>query len=136
METIKATFFGNFIMKVTLVFSSMITLLTGVFCKFFLGGEEGLLIFYTMIVMVVLQIPTCIYLLKRISKERDFIINKEIVIQNNNIICNRNDIVSITRKNFIKTEIKYLKDNEEKSIFITVSKNKLKEIKTILSIYE
>ena len=72
MSKIKLTFFGNFVMLLTLIFSTILTFFVGLFCKELLGGEEGKLIFYTMLVMVLLQIPTIIFLYSRVSKTRDY----------------------------------------------------------------
>ena len=136
MSKIKLTFFGNFVMLLTLIFSTILTFFVGLICKELLGGEEGKLIFYTMLVMVLLQIPTIIFLYSRLSKTRDYFITENEVIQNNIVICKRKDIISIKRINFLKTEIKYLSNGAELVIFANASKKKIGEVKQLLAIYD
>lgn len=134
MNNIKLKFFGNFVLTIALILTVLFTIGLGIFSKDFIGGEDGQLVFYTICVMVALQIPTEIFLIRRISKQRDLIIECNQVIQNNEVIFTRKDIVSINKINIIKTEIKYIKDSEEKVIYVTISNKKLHEIKTLLAI--
>ena len=134
MNKIRLTFFGNFVLKITLVFAIILTFALGIFNRYFIGGEEGKLVFYTMCVMVLLQIPTSIFLFHRISKLRDYFVEGNELINQGEVICTRKDIISIKKINLIKTEIKYIKDSEEKVIYVTIGNKKLNEIKTLLSI--
>lgn len=136
MSKIKLTFFGNFVMILTLVITTIFTLILGIICKELLGGEEGKLIFYTMLVMVLLQIPTIIFLYSRVSKTRDYFVTENEIIQNNIVICKRKDIISIKRINLLKTEIRYLSNGAELAIFANVSKKKIEETKRLLGIFD
>ena len=136
MSKIKLTFFGNFVMLFTLIFSTILTFFVGLICKELVGGEEGELIFYTMLVVMLLQIPTIIFLYSRVSKTRDYFVTENEIIQNNIVICKRKDIISIKRINFLKTEIKYLSNGAELVIFANASKKKIGEVKQLLAIYD
>ena len=136
MSKIKLTFFGNFVMILTLVITTIFTLILGIICKELLGGEEGKLIFYTMLVMVLLQIPTIIFLYSRVSKTRDYFVTENEIIQNNIVICKRNDIISIKRINLLKTEIRYLFNGAELVVFVHASKKKIEEAKRLLGIFD
>ena len=67
MKKIKLQFFGNFVLTIALIFTVLFTIGLGIFSKYFIGGEDGQLVFYTVCVMVALQIPTEIFLIRRIS---------------------------------------------------------------------
>lgn len=136
MTKIKLTFFGNFVMILTLVITTIFTLILGIICKELLGGEEGKLIFYTMLVVMLLQIPTIIFLYSRVSKRRDYFVTENEIIQNNIVICKRKDIISIKRINLLKTEIRYLFNGAELAIFANMSKKKIEETKRLLGIFD
>lgn len=136
MEKIKLTFFGNFVMMLTLVITTFFTLILGIICKEIIGGEDGQLVFCTLLVMVGLQLPTIIFLYRRLSKTRDYFVTENEIIQNNIVICKRKDIISIKRINFLKTEIRYLFNGAELVIFANASKKKIGEVKQLLAIYD
>lgn len=134
MNKIRMTFFGNFIMTITLIISITLTFLLGVFNRFFIGGEEGELVFYALCAMVVLQIPTAIFLIHRVSKQRDLFVDGNEIYQKNVVLFKRHDIISISKVNVIKTEIKYKKDGEENVIYVTLSNKELNIVKELLMI--
>ena len=136
MSKIKLTFFGNFVMLLALIFSTILTFFVGLICKELEGGEEGKLMFYTMLVIMLLQIPTIIFLYSRLSKTRDYFVTENEIIQNNIVICKRKDIISIKRINFLKTEIRYLFNGAELVVFVHASKKKIEETKRLLGIFD
>lgn len=136
MNSIKATSYNNFILIAALIMAPFIQVFCGILCKEVLEGEEGLLVLYAMIGISIIQIPGIIFLTKRFSKTKDYFIYENEIIQNNIAICSRKDIVSITKKSLLVTEIKYLNQDEEKTLLITVSNKKLNNIKEILGIYD
>lgn len=134
MNRIRLTFFGNFLLTTILIFTILFTIGLAIFNMYLIGGEEGELVLYALGATVLFQIPTSIYLIKRVSKQKDLIIDGNQILQNNEVIFTRSDIISIKKVNLIKTEIKYIKDSEEKVIYVTIGNKKLNEIKTLLSI--
>lgn len=134
MEKIRMTFYLNFIVIVSVIFSLILTLLMGIFLRFFISGSEGIFLLKAFIVMVVLQIPAAIYLFLNLSKRRDlFIINRDIV-QENKTIIKKKDIISIERKNIFKVSIKYKTENESNEIFVTITNKKIRYIKELLGV--
>lgn len=136
MKKIKATSINNFLTIILLVFTSIFTFCLGLFCKKFIGGEDGRLLFYTMCVMLTFQVPTIIYLYTRFSKLKDIFITENEILLGDKFLCSKRDIKSIERKNFLLVDIKYLMNNEEKDCVIVISNSKLNEIKSLLSVYE
>lgn len=134
MNNIKLKFYGNFVLTITLIFTILFTIGLAIFSMYLIGGEEGKLVLIALGATVLFQIPTSIYLIKRVSKQKDFIVNGNEIINQDIVVCTRKDIISIKKINLIKSEIKYLKDNEEKVIFVTVSNKKLNDIKSMLAI--
>lgn len=134
MNNIKLKFYGNFVLTITLIFTILFTIGLAIFNMYLIGGEEGKLVLIALGATVLFQIPTSIYLIKRVSKQKDFIVNGNEIINQDIVVCTRKDIISIKKINLVKTEIKYLKDNEEKVIYVTVSNKKLNDIKSMLAI--
>lgn len=134
MNNIKLKFYGNFLLTTILIFTILFTIGLAIFNMYLIGGEEGKLVLIALGATVLFQIPTSIYLIKRVSKQKDFIVNCNEIINQDIVVCTRKDIISIKKINPIKTEIKYLKDNEEKVIYVTVSNKKLNDIKSMLAI--
>lgn len=134
MNNIKLKFYGNFVLTITLIFTILFTIGLAIFNMYLIGGEEGKLVLIPLGVTVLFQISTLIYLIKRVSKQKDFIVNGNEIINQDIVVCTRKDIISIKKINLVKTEIKYLKNNEEKVIYVTVSNKKLNDIKTMLAI--
>ena len=134
MEKVKVTFFGNFILYATLIFAYILNIFVAFICKYFVEGEKGILVFYTVLFLAVLQIPMMVFLCKSISKRRDYVITRHEILQDNQLIVTKENIVSIKRKNIIQTEIKYKIDDIEYSLFTTIGKRKLNYIKYLLSI--
>jgi hypothetical protein len=134
MNNIKLKFYGNFLITTILIFTILFTIGLAIFNMYLIGGEEGKLVLIALGATVLFQIPTSIYLIKRVSKQKDLIIDGNQILQNNEVIFSRNDIIYIKKINLIKTEIKYNKDNEEKVIFVTIGNKKLNEVKILLSI--
>ena len=136
MNKIKVTFYNTLILTCTLVFSVLVNFLLGLFLKNYLDEKEGQLIFYMMSIICILQIPTIIFLINHISKRNDYFIDSNEIIQNNIVLFNKHDIISIKRKSLLKVEIKYNKDNVEKSIYFIATNKKLADIKALLCIYD
>lgn len=136
MNKIKVTFYNTLILTLAFVFSTLITFLLGLFCKNYLDEKEGQLIFYMMSIICILQIPTIIFIINHISKRNDYFIDSNEIIQNNIVLFNKHDIISIKRKSLLKVEIKYNKDNVEKSIYFIATNKKLADIKALLCIYD
>ena len=134
MNNIKLKFYGNFLLTTTLIFTILFTIGLAIFNMYLIGGKEGKLVLIALGATVLFQIPTSIYLVKRVSKQKDFIVNGNEITNQDIVVCIRKDIISIKKINLIKTEIKYLKDNEEKVIYVTVSNKKLNDIKSMLAI--
>ena len=134
MNKIKLKFYGNFVLTITLIFTILFTIGLAIFNMYLIGGEDGKLILYALGATVLFQIPTSIYLINRVSKQKDLIVDGNQILQNNEVILTRKDIISINKINVIKTEIKYIKDNEEKEIYVTISNKKLNDIKSMLAI--
>ena len=134
MNNIKLKFYGNFVLTITLIFTILFTIGLAIFNMYLIGIEEGKPVLIALGAMVLFQIPTSIYLIKRVSKQKDFIVNGNEIINQDIVVCTRKDIISIKKINIIKTEIKYIKDNEEKVIYVTVSNKKLNDIKSMLAI--
>ena len=136
MNKIKVTFYNTLILTCTLVFSVLVNFLLGLFLKNYLDEKEGQLIFYMMIIICILQIPTIIFLINHISKRNDYFIDSNEIVQNNIVLFSKHDIISIKRKSLLKVEIKYNKDNVEKSIYFIATNKKLADIKALLCIYD
>lgn len=134
MNNIKLKFYGNFLLTTILIFTILFTIGLAIFNMYLIGGKEGKLVLIALGATVLFQIPTSIYLIKRVSKQKDFIVNGNELINQDIVVCTRKDIISIKKINIIKTEIKYIKDNEEKVIYVTVSNKKLNDIKSMLAI--
>ena len=134
MNNIKLKFYGNFLLTIILIFTILFTIGLAIFNMYLIGIEEGKLVLIALGATVLFQIPTSIYLIKRVSKQKDFIVNGNEIINQDIVVCTRKDIISIKKINLVKTEIKYLKNNEEKVIYVTVSNKKLNDIKTMLAI--
>ena len=134
MNNIKLKFYGNFLLTTILIFTILFTIGLAIFNMYLIGGEEGKLVLIVLGATVLFQIPASIYLIKRVSKQKDFIVDGNEIINQDIVVCTRKEIISIKKINLIKSEIKYLKDNEEKVIYVTVSNKKLNDIKTLLSI--
>lgn len=134
MNNIKLKFYGNFLLTITLIFTILFTIGLAIFNMYLIGIEEGKLVLIALGATVLFQIPTSIYLIKRVSKQRDFIVDGNQILQYNEVIFTRKDIISIKKINLIKTEIKFLKNNEEKVIYVTISNKKLNDIKSMLAI--
>ena len=134
MNNIKLKFYGNFLLTIILIFTILFTIGLAIFNMYLIGIEEGKLVLIALGATVLFQIPTSIYLIKRVSKQRDFIVDGNQILQYNEVIFTRKDIISIKKINLIKTEIKFLKNNEEKVIYVTISNKKLNDIKSMLAI--
>jgi hypothetical protein len=135
MKEIKVTNYSNMILMIIIGYS----ILLEYFLIFILSKiieEEKKFILFFVFIMSIFQILMGIFLYYRMSKQRDYLVIENEIIQNSVSLINRKDIISIKRINLLKVEIKCLKDNQEKSIFITVSNKKLNDIKTLLAIYE
>jgi hypothetical protein len=135
MKEIKVTNYSNMILMIIIGYS----ILLEYFLIFILSKiieEEKMFVLFFVFIMSIFQILMGIFLYYRMSKQRDYLIIENEIIQNSVSLINRKDIISIKRINLLKVEIKCLKDNQEKSIFITVSNKKLNDIKTLLAIYE
>ena len=135
MLKIKLTSYINFVLYITLILSPILTIAMGVLCHFISEADDNIIL-YAFLIMGLLQIPTAIFLSKRFSIQRDYFVTENEVIQNNIVICNRKDIISIKRINFLKTEIKYLSNGAELVIFANASKKKIGEVKQLLAIYD
>ena len=134
MNKIKLKFYGNFLLTITLIFTILFTIGLAIFNMYLIGIEEGKLVLIALGATVLFQIPTSIYLIKRVSKQKDFIVDGNEIINQDIVVCTRKEIISIKKINLIKSEIKYIKDNEEKVIYVTVSNKKLNDIKSMLAI--
>ena len=134
MTKIKLKFYGNFLLTTILIFTILFTIGLAIFNMYLIGIEEGKLVLIALGATVLFQIPTSIYLIKRVSKQKDFVVNGNEIINQDIVVCTRKDIISIKKINLVKTEIKYLKNNEEKVIYVTVSNKKLNDIKSTLAI--
>lgn len=135
MKEIKVTNYSNMILMIIIGYS----ILLEYFLIFILSKiieEEKMFVLFFVFIMSIFQILMGIFLYYRMSKQRDYLVIENEIIQNSVSLINRKDIISIKRINLLKVEIKCLKDNQEKSIFITVSNKKLNDIKTLLAIYE
>ena len=136
MKQIKITFYPTLILIIALFCAVFMTLFLDFFCKYYIGGEEGNLIFIFECVMFVIQVPTSIYLIKRIRKQNDLYVIENEIFQNNISLFDRRDIISIKKIGLFKVVIKYNKDNEEKVVYAAATNKKLKTIKEILCIYD
>ena len=81
MEKIKIHSFEVSFLKFALIMSLIVQLLCGVIIYLGLSDETGLYILLFVIGIALLQIPTGIFLIKRISTQRDyFIVGNEIIL--------------------------------------------------------
>lgn len=133
LENIKVKLYVTTICILMLVLSIFMTAFLFVIC--YLITNE-MFILYVFPFFFFFQLIGIIVLNKLFSKQRDLIINNHEIIQNGITIINKNEILSIKRINFLKTEIIFLKNGLESKIIITVTKQKEQEIKNLLGIYE
>ena len=136
MKKIKIQSFEVSVLKFTLIMAPIIQILCGVLAYIVLNDETGLLVLLLMMLMALLQIPGAIFVIKRISTQRDYFIVGNEIIQNNIAICNKNDVVYVGKFNILKSIIKYVYNGSEYTIGIKVSNKQLVELKEIFHIYE
>ena len=136
MDKIKIQSFEVSVLKMSLIMAPIIQILCGVIIYLELSDETGLYILLFMIGIALLQIPTGIFVIKRIYTQRDYFIVGNEIIQNNIAICNKNDVVYVGKFNILKSIIKYVYNGSEYTIGIKVSNKQLNELKEIFHIYE
>ena len=98
--------------------------------------EEKMFVLFFIFLISIFQILTGVFLYYRMSRKRDYLIIENEIIQNSVSIVDRKEIISINRINLLKVEIKCIKDQQERSLFIVASNKKINDIKALLGIYE
>lgn len=136
MKNNKLTSYPTFILLVTLFIFVTLTPLLGLFCFYYIGGEDGKLILYVELMFFAFQIPASIILIKRINVRNNYYIKGNEITQNNEVILDRREINSIKKVGLFKVEIKYTRNYEEKTIYIVATNKKIKNIKETLCIYD
>lgn len=135
MKEIKVTNYSNAILMIIISFSILLEyFLILVLSK--LIEEEKMFVLFFIFLMSIFQILTGIFLYYRMSRQRDYLILENEIIQNSVSIVDRKEIISIKRINLLKVEIKCIKDQQERSLLIFASNKKINDIKALLGIYE
>lgn len=134
MNKIKCINFSFFILSVQLGYSLILNIVLMLFSKFILKEDGELIVKITLVLFLISLIPSILVIIN--YKKNNIIITENEIIQNNVVLCYKSDIISITKVNILKTDIKYRSNNEEKIISITITNKKLSDIKTLLSIYD
>ena len=135
MKEIKVTNYSNAILMIMISFSILLEyFLILVLSK--LIEEEKMFVLFFIFLMSIIQILTGIFLYYRMSRQRDYLILENEIIQNSVSIVDRKEIISIRRINLLKVEIKCIKDQQERSLFIVASNKRINDIKALLGIYE
>ena len=135
MKEIKVTNYSNAILMIMISFSILLEyFLILVLSK--LIEEEKMFVLFFIFLMSIIQILTGIFLYYRMSRQRDYLILENEIIQNRVSIVDRKEIISIRRINLLKVEIKCIKDQQERSLFIVASNKRINDIKALLGIYE
>lgn len=134
MDKIRIKPINLFILKYALCFCPVVQVIAGLIANHYTEDEMGELILIIFVVFAIIQIPTIIFLLKRLSKRQDVIIDGNDFIQNDVVIFTKNDIISIERVSPIQVNFKYNVNGNESVIFLALSKKKLDEIKQMLYI--
>ena len=57
-------------------------------------------------------------------------------MRNGIVLFNKREVVSITKRSLLKTDINYIKDEQEYKISVFIPNKKLKEVKALFGIYE
>ena len=135
MKEIKVTNYSNAILMIMISFSILLEyFLILVLSK--LIEEEKMFVLFFIFLISIFQILTGIFLYYRMSRQRDYLIIENEIIQNSVSIVDRKEIISIRRINLLKVEIKCIKDQQERSLFIVASNKRINDIKALLGIYE
>ena len=135
MKEIKVTNYSNAILMIMISFSILLEyFLILVLSK--LIEEEKMFVLFFIFLISIFQILTGIFLYYRMSRQRDYLILENEIIQNSVSIVDRKEIISIRRINLLKVEIKCIKDQQERSLFIVASNKRINDIKALLGIYE
>ena len=136
MEKIKIQSFENLILKIALIMAPIIQLLPGVLAYLMTNDEYGMYILLFMAFIALLQIPVVILINKRFSSVRDYFIEGNEIMRNGIVLFNKREVVSITKRSLLKTDINYIKDEQEYKISVFIPNKKLKEVKALFGIYE
>ena len=136
MEKIKIQSFENLILKIALIMAPIVQLMTGVSAYLMTNDEYGMYILLFMALIALLQIPAVILLNKRFSSIRDYFIEGNEIMRNGIVLFNKREVVSITKRSLLKTDINYIKDEQEYKISVFIPNKKLKEVKALFGIYE
>ena len=136
MEKIKIQSFENLILKIALIMAPIIQLLPGVLAYLMTNDEYGMYILLFMAFIALLQIPVVILINKRFSSVRDYFIEGNEIMRNGIVLFNKREVVSITKRSLLKTDITYIKDEQEYKISVFIPNKKLKEVKALFGIYE
>jgi hypothetical protein len=136
MEKIKIKSFENLILKIALIMAPIVQLFTGVSAYLVTNDEYGMYILLFMALIALLQIPAVILLNKRFSSIRDYFIEGNEIMRNGIVLFNKREVVSITKISLLKTDINYIKDEQEYKISVFIPNKKLKEVKALFGIYE
>ena len=136
MEKIKIKSFENLILKMALIMAPIVQLFTGVLAYLVTNDEYGMNILLFMAIIALLQIPAVILLNKRFSSIRDYFIEGNEIMRNGIVLFNKREVVSITKRSLLKTDINYIKDEKEYKISVFIPNKKLKEVKALFGIYE
>jgi hypothetical protein len=135
LKEIKVTNYSNAILMIIISFSILLEyFLILVLSK--LIEEEKMFVLFFIFLISIFQILTGVFLYYRMSRKRDYLIIENEIIQNSVSIVDRKEIISIKRINLLKVEIKCIKDQQERSLFIVASNKKINDIKALLGIYE
>ena len=133
LKEIKVTNYSNAILMIIISFSILLEYFL-IFVLSKLIEEEKMFVLFFIFLMSIFQILTGIYY--RMSRQRDYLILENEIIENSVSIVDRKEIISIKRINLLKVEIKCIKDQQERSLFIFASNKKINDIKALLGIYE
>ncbi|MBQ9731373.1 MAG: hypothetical protein IJV94_04655 [Bacilli bacterium] len=135
MDKIRIKPFSLFVLKYALCFCPIVQVIGGLIVNYLEQDKKfGKMILIIFVVFAIIQIPTIIFLLKRLSKRQDVIIDGNDFIQNDAVIFSKKDIVSIERISQIQVNFKYNVNGNESVIFLALSKKKLDSIKQMLYI--
>ena len=135
LKEIKVTNYSNAILMIIISFSILLEYFL-IFVLSKLIEEEKMFVLFFIFLMSIFQILTGIFLYYRMSRQRDYLILENEIIENSVSIVDRKEIISIKRINLLKVEIKCIKDQQERSLFIFASNKKINDIKALLGIYE
>lgn len=136
MEKIKIQSFENLILKIALIMAPIVQLFTGVSAYLVTNDEYGMYILLFMTLIALLQIPAVILINKRFSSIRDYFIEGNEIMRNGIVLFNKREVVSITKRSLLKTDINYIKDEQEYKISVFIPNKKLKGVKALFGIYE